>query len=127
MAKAQAWSLDILLALVLFIGAIFVFFAFFLNSPGSKEKELQREAAHIIENLGSEDTNISIIEKTSINNSKLDTLLQQNYSVIKNKLRIQNDFCVYIEDENGNILYLNSSTIAKGSSKINVSGLPCFE
>lgn len=42
-------------------------------------------------------------------------------------LRIGNDFCIYLEDENGNIVLINDTYRGVGSSNINVSKTPCSQ
>ena len=47
-----------------------------------------------------------------------------DYDDLKDSMNIKNEFCVYFEDENGNIVE-GIKTI--GSDKIEVNGKPCGE
>ena len=122
--NSQAWSLDIMLAVIIFIGTIFFFYAMLDTTQGSKAEELQGEASKIAKDILSKDSDVKIADGTEINGTRLEELLG-NYSEIKSKLKIKNDFCIYFEDENGNIIYINETRTGLGSGIINVSGMPC--
>ena len=128
-SNSQAWSIGIMLAVVIFIGAVFVFFGILNTKQGTKADELRDEAINALKAIASGDPDIGIIIDDEIDQEKLDVLLSTNYSIIKKKLRIKNDFCLYFEDENGDIIYINVSTSAThagiGSDKIKISGIPC--
>ena len=124
MRNSQAWSLDVMLAVVIFLGTIFFFYAILNTAQGDKSDELRAEASKVLERVLSESSDASIAEGNKINSTKLQDLLG-NYSGIKGKLRVKNDFCIYFEDEDGNIMYINASYTGFGSTIINVSGSPC--
>lgn len=121
---SQAWSLDVMLAVIIFIGTLFFFYAILNTAQGTKAKELQDDASKILKDMLSKDSDVRITDGTKINSTKLEELLG-NYSEIKSKLKIENDFCIYFEDENGNILYINATQTGLGSGIINVSDVPC--
>lgn len=56
-----------------------------------------------------------------IDGDKLDKVQNMDYNDLKNALKIKNDFCVYIEDGNGEIV------LAKGSSKLSRDGITCVK
>lgn len=126
--NSQAFSMDIMLAVIIFLGTVFFFYAILNTSQGSKADELQDEASKVLTGILSESSDISIIDGNTINATKLEELLG-NYSDIKAKLKIKNDFCIYFEDEDGNIIYVNLSQSKNytgiGSGTINVSSIPC--
>ena len=125
MKLSQAWSLDIMLAIVIFLGTAFFFFAILNSTQGDKTDELKEDAARVIEDIVSENSDLGIVDENKINVTKLEELLGRNYSDIKRKLRIKNDFCLYFEDEKGNIIYINTTYTGVGSSIINVSNVTC--
>src|SRR3989338_4502092 len=49
--------------------------------------------------------------------AEMEKIQGMNYEQLKKYLSIKNDFCLYIEDENGNII------MAKGSSKLSRDGI----
>lgn len=128
MKKSQAWSFDIMLAVIIFIGTMFFFFAILNKAPGTKIEELEQDASSIIKYIVLEDFRFRVVDGDKINATRLEDLLG-NYSDIKRELRVENEFCIYFEDEDGNIIYINQSESRDytgiGSNIINVSDIPC--
>ena len=122
--KSQAFSMDIMLAVIIFIGTVFFFYAILNTSQGSKADELQDEASKVLTGILSENPDLKITDENKINTTKLEELLG-NYSGLKGKLKVKNDFCIYFEDEGGNIVYINATYTGIGSGIINVSDVPC--
>ncbi|MFH0867722.1 MAG: hypothetical protein V1831_00240 [Candidatus Woesearchaeota archaeon] len=125
MKKSQTWSMDIMIAIVIFMGTIFIFYSILNNNPDDKTRELQEDASRVLKNIASEDSDVGIIEGVEVNKTRLEELLGEDYSEIKKKLRVKNEFCLFLEDENGNIIYLTPEQAGVGSEKINISGIPC--
>ena len=122
--KSQAFSMDIMMAFVIFIGTIFVFYSIISDRLSSKTDELEDEALVVLENIASGDSEVRIIDGIKINETKLEELLGMEYSDIKKKIRIKNEFCFFLEDANGDVIYiLNKPGV--GSDKINISDVPC--
>ena len=125
MKKSQAWSIDIMLAIVIFITTIVLFFVFLNPAQESSVDELQNEASIVLKELETDDPDLGIIDGTIVNETKLQELLGKDYQDIKKKLRIKNDFCIYFEDKNGNIIYIDATHTGVGSDTITVSDIPC--
>jgi len=120
MKSSQAWSLDIMLAIVIFIGTIFVFYAILSNNPKSSVDNLEDDAAKVLENIASEDPDLGFIDGIEINQEKLQGLLLEDYEEIKKQLRVENDFCIFLEDENGNVIKIDENFAGIGSSNIQI-------
>ena len=125
MKTSQAFSMDIMIAIVVFIGTVFVFYSIIEARPDDKTEDLQDEASIVLENIVSEDSNVGILVGTEIDETKLQQLLGEDYDTIKEKMRVKNDFCIFLEDENGDIIYLSPDQPGVGSPKIKISGDPC--
>lgn len=123
--KSQAWSIEAMIAVVIFLGVIFLFFSFFNANSGTKGEELEEDAEKLIGDIYSENPNVDLLDGNKINSTKAEDLLGMNYSDIKSQLNIRNDFCLYFEDENGNIIFINYTHSGIGSSSINVSNVSC--
>ena len=123
--KSQAFSIDIMIALVIFIGTIFVFYSIFSGSEETKTAELEDEASIVLDNIASEDSEVRITDGVVVNETKLAELLGMEYSEIKKKIRVKNDFCFFLEDEDGNIIYIEAGKPGIGSDKIKISDEPC--
>ena len=117
MERAQAWSMDIMVAIVVFLGVIFVFYSIISDKQESKAKDLQDDVSKVLKNLN-----------ITQNISQIDELLNEDYQQLKRKIRVKNEFCIFFEDENGNIIYVNPNDptqVGIGSEKINISDVPC--
>ena len=124
-SKSQSWSIDIILAVVLFMGAFILFYVLLSNNPNAKAKTLKEEAFVVIKEVSSKDANIRIIDNNEVNISRLGHLKNLTYDELKSILRIDSDFCIFFEDENGRIILINNSYTGTGSSNINLSNVPC--
>ncbi len=123
--KSQSWSLDIVLAVVVFMVAFFIFYAYINPSKESNTGELSREAGVIIKQVASEDSLMKVIDNNEINDTKLGRLKNYNYIELKKIFRTEGDFCLYIEDEKGHLVLINNSYKGIGSPNIIISGTPC--
>lgn len=126
--KAQAWSMDIALAVVIFIIAFFVLYNIVSARTTSRIANLQQEAERVSKEATSENSSLSVLNGEVLNETRVLTLSKQDYDELKKKIRIQNEFCIYFEDKEGNIInFTNESnyTIGIGSPEINISGVAC--
>ena len=126
-SKAQTWSVDIILAVIVFMGAFFVFYALLYGNSGTRASDLKEEALIVIKQVSSGDSSLRILNKNEINITKINELKNLSYEELKQRLRVEGDFCIYVEDGNGNIVLLNNSYKGVGSSSINISGTPCSQ
>lgn len=125
--KAQSWSIDITLGVIIFIAAFFVFYSLLNASPDAKAKNLQEEASSVIKQVASEEAPLRIVDNKEINISRLNELKNLSYEELKRRLRLEGDFCIYMEDEKGNLVLINNSYKGIGSPNINLSGTPCSQ
>ncbi|MBI2647354.1 hypothetical protein HYW99_02665 [Candidatus Woesearchaeota archaeon] len=107
------WNEDkIILIIILIIIVISVYIK--INEPAEAQ-------AVKITGLILDDHSISFASGGLVDEDKLKMIQNMDYYEFKESLNIKNDFCIYIEDEKGNIL------LAKGSQKLNEDGLYCRE
>ncbi|MBI2657048.1 hypothetical protein HYX03_04875 [Candidatus Woesearchaeota archaeon] len=125
--KAQSWSIDVTLGVIIFIAAFFIFYSLLNANPGTKASNLKQEASIIVRQVTSEDSLIRVIDGNEINISKLNELKNLSYDELKRRLRVESDFCLYFEDEKGYIVLINNSYKGVGASTINLSGTPCSQ
>jgi hypothetical protein len=127
MERAQIWSIDVLLAVVIFISIIIIFYATISSNEPLSVKELQNEAERLRVEL-ERNQNLGFINKDSIDPAKLDNfaaLSIANYDSVKERLGVRGDFCIYFEDENGNLMLVRDNRSGIGSASINISDTPC--
>lgn len=104
--RAQAWSLDIIIASVIFILGIIILYVYAVNYPShSRDKldELFYEgnlASELI--LGEED--FGIVSNGKVNQTKLNDFSGMNYQYKREQLGVRNDFYFTFEglEVNGN-------------------------
>lgn len=109
------------------MGAFFLFYAFVYDEPSGKAVKLKEEASQVMRQISSGDAALRITDQNEINLSKIAELKNLSYSELKSMLRVEGDFCIYLEDEKGNIVVLNNTYKGIGSSSINISNTPCNE
>jgi len=120
MKNSQAFSIDIMIAIVVFIGTIFVFYSILSSSQEGSAKKLEEDASLVLKNIESDDPNLGFIDGIDIDPEKLQELLLKNYEEIKTQLRVENDFCVFLEDEDGNVITIDENFAGIGSSNIQI-------
>ncbi|MDD5086343.1 MAG: hypothetical protein PHV16_01195 [Candidatus Nanoarchaeia archaeon] len=129
MKKAQTWSLDLMIAILIFIVVIISFF-YIINSSlqETDTDKLKQEAEFIPERLISSDTNNNqiyqgvneespggnIIDDKYLNNLVEKSKTPEGYEEIRKELGIQGDFYIHFEDEEGNIIYIDDDNDIAG-------------
>ena len=124
MKTSQAVSMDVMLAIVIFVGTIFAIYAIF-GSNQKDAKELEQDAARVLKSVSSDDPDVGIVDGIEVDEAKLEQLLGEDYAVIKEQMRADKDFCIFLEDENGDVIYISPGQAGIGSSKIKISDIPC--
>jgi len=124
----QTWSLDLILAAGIFILVLIAFYAIFSNdSSGNSQKDLEKSAEEIIISLdaNSGKQKSAVVVDGKIDENKLTELSQEDYQELKRILGVSDDFCIYIEDENGRIIPINGTFVGVGGDSITIDGTPC--
>lgn len=124
--KAQSWSIDVILGVIVFMAAFFIFYMLLNTNQNTKVSNLKEDASIVIKQVAS-DAPLGIVNNNEINVSKVNELKNLSYDELKRRLRIESDFCIYFEDEKGYIVIINNSYKGVGASSINLSGTPCSQ
>ena len=127
MKSGQAWSIDAIVGVSLFIIIVIAVLAFSLSQgKSSKTNELQIEGERIFSSLSNKDSG-PIVDERKVDPEALLDLSQMSYQELKNKMGIKNDFCIYFVDERGNLQYINDngSIVGIGSPKVTINGVRC--
>ena len=126
--KAQSWSIDLALALVIFLIAFLVFYFLINESPSTKASALKEEASTVVKQLSSDDSTFKVLSDKDVNVTRLIQLKNNyTYSDLKRYLRIEGDFCIYFEDDKGFIVLINNTYRGVGAPSINLGGAPCSQ
>ena len=86
-----------------------------------KVNEDVRAKAEKITEIILNDKSLSLANTNILNEVKLKEIQNMNYKDLKNSLNVKDDFCLYIEDEKGNII------LSKGFNKLTKDGVICKE
>ena len=107
--------------------AFLVFYALLNQSSNSNVKVLQDQASIVIREIASEQAPLNIITNNQIDQNKLNELIlmNQDYETLKRNLKVEGDFCIYFEDENGKIMIIANNVKGIGSPNILLLGTPC--
>ena len=125
--KAQSWSIDVALGVVIFIVAFFIFYSILNANPNTNASKLKEEATLIIKQTTAEGGTIAIINGNQLNVSKINEIKNLSYDELKRRLRVDSDFCIYFEDEKGYLVLINNSYKGVGAPNINLGGTPCSQ
>ncbi|MBI4452056.1 hypothetical protein HY637_01385 [Candidatus Woesearchaeota archaeon] len=104
------------ITLVLIVAVIALIVSFYDNSANADTIDAQKITALILD-----DHEISFANNGIIDENKLKEIKNMDYIKLKSSIGAKKDFCVFIEDDKGNII------LAKGSSKLSKDGLYCTE
>lgn len=125
-SKAQSWSIDVIIGVLIFIGAFFVVYALLNSNPETKASNLKDEASAVVKKVTSEGS-LKIVDGNEVNESKLNELKNLPYDELKRILAIEGDFCIYFEDDKGNLVLIDNSYKGVGSQNIVIGGTPCSQ
>ena len=128
-SKAQVWSMDLIIAVVIFLLAIGVFYFFTEGKVDENTSKLYIES-QIIANRLTGDENISIVKDGAIDDEKLQKLVLKgdDYEKLKEELGVHDDFCMVLRDQEGNIILVGNDTIgfrvgiASPDLKVDING-----
>jgi len=86
------------------------------NDIYEPEAEVEKITAMILD-----DHELSFANDGVIDDNKLSEIQSMDYNDLKKLLKAKNDFCIYIEDEDGNII------LSKGPDKLTANDIHCIE
>jgi hypothetical protein len=129
--QGQSWSLDIIIAFVVFVLIIGIFYALLGNNKKDKTNDLALESNAILSNLDAQNgqnTELTIIDKGNIDSAKVEELYSSDYSALKRQFGIRGEFCIYMVDQYGNLVTVDKSgsqVNGFGNGNYSINGQPC--
>jgi hypothetical protein len=122
--KAQAWSIDIVIGVVLFLILIVVIYTLIATNPVN-DAELRRNADLLHSKLDStkntDDSIPKILTDNKLNPEELKNLLDENYNEMKAALGLTQDFCIVITYTSGGIYEIDTDKYSYGNSADNLN------
>ncbi|USN45262.1 MAG: hypothetical protein H6502_04365 [Candidatus Woesearchaeota archaeon] len=133
MKRAQTLSLDLMIAAVIFVIIVVVFYAIMISSDTTPTTASLHEEANAIYNSLNVERNPStpypVIDGTEIDPAELERLYGINPDVLRETFNSNNNFCIFLADENKNIVFVYDGTNNKagvGDDEVNISqGITC--
>lgn len=126
--KSQIWSIDSIIAIVIFITTIVIFIVYLSTTDSSLTAEdVQRESNIITQLIGiSEDTvqatrgsrHLSFVSGPNINVDNLRRIQEHTYEQLRESFGIRSNFCIYLEDMQTNII--NISLLTNSSEGVGI-------
>ncbi len=121
--KAQAWSMDIIIGVILFLIIIVIVYTLVATSPLAN-LELRRDAETInakFDKTRNTDSDMpQLFSGNVILNESIEKLLDEDYQALKTKLGIKGDFCIVITHMHDGIFNLSGSEATFGNEDDNV-------
>jgi hypothetical protein len=138
MVRGQAWSMDLVFGVLIFLLAVGIIYAMVMGRNDNDIAPLRLESEVIAGKLQS-DATIALTSDNQLNLTRLAEFAANatnpssgiNYESIREQLGVTGEFCIYLQDNEGNILYIVGSDgkrytgIGSGTGELNVSGVPC--
>lgn len=127
----QSWSLDIILAFVIFMLIAGIFYTLLTNNKKTTIQDVQLEASTLsgaLDKSSGVNSSLAIIESGVVVDNKLRSLYGENYNDLKNKFGITGDFCIYMTDQYGNLIAVNTSSgllNGFGNGNLSINSMPC--
>ncbi len=107
--KAQFWSMDAIIAVVVFMVAFVLVLGIIVElGEGDVRVDLQTQGA-TIQTVLAADRPVSFLDGVDIDADRLALFTAIPYDDLRDELGIDGDFCIYFEDEDGNIIPVPST------------------
>ena len=104
--------MDLIIAVVIFLLSVGVFYFFTSNQASNAQSKLQIES-ELVANKMTGTAPLSIVNGTVIDETKLNDLANYSYADLKEQLGLTDDFCIVLEDQNGSIILIGNGTNQK--------------
>ncbi|MFH1073202.1 MAG: hypothetical protein V1743_07280 [Nanoarchaeota archaeon] len=128
--KAQTWSIDLIIAVVIFILIIAIFYTLLVREPKADIADLKSSGKYIGDKintqLGSGDC--AFMKDNEIDPEKLERCFNSDPEKFMRENNINSKFCIFVIDQNGRLITVGSSDNARvgfGYSELNISGTLC--
>jgi hypothetical protein len=103
-----------------------------LSKSDSADVTLMKNSGHkVLNSLDSKSSGMTntFVDGNKINMSQLEELYRNgDYDAIKQDLGLNGDFCIILEDKNGNVISVVNGTkyiYGFGNGEVNISSCPC--
>jgi hypothetical protein len=131
MGKGQAWSIDLILGVLIFLISLGIIYSLLLGRNQENPATLRIESEVIATKLVT-DPSVQVASDNALDVSKVVALTSQQYDALKQQLGAKHDFCIYLQDDQGNLVYIVDPAtgdkypgVGSKTGDFNLSGWPC--
>ena len=104
--RAQSWSLEIIIALSVFLVIFVLISVFMFYSPEDSTRALDLESKRIMASL----ENDYLVESGTISQDGLDELTSMSCEELQDFLAASGEICIHFEDLDGSLIWVNGKT-----------------
>jgi len=127
--KGQAWSLDLIIGVVLFLLILVVVYSL-LSSKPTQNNELRSDADKIftkMDAINNPSQNLpKVVQGNSLSEDELVKLYGLSYDELKAELGVTDEFCIVVVDDFDSIIEINSSySVGSGEDLSIGEGIYC--
>lgn len=111
--KGQAFSMDLVIGVLIFMLALGIIYSLLAKGTGDESATLRIESEVIAERLTSSS---GIAQQNQLQMEGLAAVAQSaeiDYDALREQLGVQGEFCIYLTDENGNLVYIQDPATNK--------------
>ena len=112
--------MDLIIAVVVFLLAIGIFY-FFTNSKTTTDQSTLKIETQVVAERLTGDESTSILNGTVVDEEKLQNLTTTDYETLKASLGVRDDFCIVFRDQEGNIILVGENKTGIGNPSLNLT------
>lgn len=108
--RAQTLSLDLIIAIVVFIAIITLFVSVIMPNDSSDRLRNDADLIFAAFDTTSNPAGRGIIDGNVVKTAALEDLIDEDYSELKNELGITGEFCIIVVDDSGSLRALGNDS-----------------
>lgn len=129
MKRGQSWSMDLVIAVVIFGFIAVIFYSLILIQQKPSVDQLQQIAQNINSKLEQPVSNCGpIIQNQVVTPEQLQCLYNKSYAEIQSELAVPSNFCIYVQDSQGRVYPVNVNGVTKygvGDPELKLADVGC--
>lgn len=139
MGRGQLFSMDLVIGVLIFLLASGVIYSIFI-SKSQEDVATYRVQSEVIATKLTSESSLQVAPKNQLDMDAMAGLAlsaNTDYAELKEQLGVKDDFCIYLQDEEGNLIYITNDSgtrypgIGSGSQDVQLTewdipcGVPC--
>ncbi len=133
----QAWSTDLIIGVLIFLVSAGIIVSLLSNQRQEDPAPL-RISSEVVATKLTQDEQLQVAPDSQLSMAQLYALAQDaqtDYQGVKDELGVQDEYCIYLRDENGNLVFIEDPAnpnnkyagVGSGNGAVNLTnqGIPC--